>query len=199
MKGFLTYGCIVMLFIIFHVFFVKSVFDFGENYYNKRILQKKTKPKVFDLGHKYIPHTKNNYIHDFVLILPLMLLLLPLLPLFPSNDGFIYEFLYKLLIIFTIRHFTNILTILPKINNEPKKELNNSDYIFGHCYDYIFSGHFASLLLFLLILNKYNLISLTLLIIFSIIYALLILALRFHYSIDIIVAFFVTLFVFDKF
>lgn len=91
---------------------------------------------------------------------------------------------------------TNLVTILPK-----DKECNPADYaglkqlVLGHCYDKIYSGHFATATLFgILLLRVYpKQVSLWMVSLALVLYALLILATRAHYTIDLLVSVFVVM------
>jgi hypothetical protein len=87
------------------------------------------------------------------------------------------------------------MTILPKHRS---CNINEQQYLFGGCYDKIFSGHFAVILLITLLLKKYNYISLPLLILINMIHFIMILVFRWHYTIDIVIALLITLFVYQN-
>lgn len=127
-----------------------------------------------------------------------------------------YHTLILLSIIFFIRTLFFTMTILPSINKDchkNKKETYNKDlgtlisdiFInrsgdFGYCNDYIFSGHSSLFILITLIITYFNLLPpllLTLLWIITILLTLIIIIGRNHYTIDIVLAYFFTYFIFN--
>ncbi len=181
-----------VILICVHILTVHHVSNTGYSFYNNRIQKGKINPKVYDIGVKYTPNLSNykslEYLsHFFAYILPLLF----------GIDVF-REYLQYYIVITLLRYLLNILTILPKEKHCDDK-ISIFNYIFGHCYDKIFSGHFASLFLLSLILFDNKIItSIPLLTIFNVFNALLILSLRFHYTIDIIVAILVTIIVYQN-
>ncbi len=178
---------IFIIYIIFHYYNVNNLKNEVKKYYDSRILQGKIKPKVYDVCFKYFPNLeKYENLSDIITIL----IVLPIF-LYPQ---LLIEYIGYWISIFVIRSITIRLTVLPKSNN---CETNN--YInLGTCYEQIFSGHFSSGLLATMLYYKYNLISLPMLYILNIINGSIILVTRHHYTIDIVVAIFVTLFVYQN-
>ena len=120
---------------------------------------------------------------------------LPIILLY--NTSYLLQFYYVLTYVFILRHIFLHLTILPKYKNCKDDSYTLENVFIGHCYDKIFSGHFAIVALLALFLYKYNLFTNLWVLgsgLFS--YAILIISLRFHYSIDIAVAMLATYFVF---
>jgi len=76
-------------------------------------------------------------------------------------------------------------------------EINEAGMI-GGCYDKIFSGHFSIVFLITLLLWKHKYISLIPLFFINLVNGILIIMTRAHYSIDVVVAIFVTLFVYQN-
>lgn len=165
---------LIQIFIVFHVH------NTGKNFYNNRIKQNKTTPKIYDIGEKYIPDLSHVY------QLHILLNMISILPLCFGTDVF-NEFLLYFTTIILIRHIFISVTILPKNKNCDDKNLDISNFLFGHCYDKIFSGHYATIALLSLILLKYG-YNKIFLILLNILTAFLIIATRSHYSIDILVA-----------
>ena len=188
--------CILIIYITIHAYLNYTAQENADKYYNDRINNNKTNPKVFDIMHKYLPYFKHSeWITN-------MMLVLTLIPLIYTNDRNIYfDFVALLIIVNIIRDITINLTILPK-----NKECNPKDIgliystIAGACYDKIFSGHFAFVLLLSLLYNSYSIISnVPVLIIWNIINGILILMTRSHYTIDILVSFLVCTLVFNEY
>ena len=68
--------------------------------------------------------------------------------------------------------------------------------IFGHCSDKIFSGHTAFTLLIVLVAYNFNLLDnnkLLILGIFQLIYAFLIIITRAHYSVDVLLSYYIVI------
>lgn len=157
------------------------------------IKQKKdiTIPKVFDIGFKYFPKLRHleNIINVFIIILLIFILL-------TGNQQLIYECIEKLILIYIFRSIIINLTILPKDNKCIIEKHDNTRFLNGGCYDKIFSGHFALFHTCLLLLNKYGYIqSIYTIILLDLIFAFFIISSRAHYTIDVVVAFFVSYFV----
>jgi hypothetical protein len=175
-----------IIYLIFHIYIFDNLETTANNYYSTRIINKKTTPKVYDIGHKFLPNLyEYNNIHHIITII----FLLPIL----FNFNMLKEFLGYWIVIFIIRAVTTMVTILPKY-----KECKSENEIFGGCYDKIFSGHFASVFLATLLYLKYSWINLPTLILFNFINSIGILLSRSHYTIDLIVALFITLFVYQN-
>lgn len=172
----------------------------GKNFYKKRENDKKTNQKVFDIGHKYIPDLSNYefYIGNNKIILHNILDILIIIPLIYiliyEKELRIYLIEYGLLI-FLIRSIFILITILPKHKTCNDENYSFYNLFFGHCYDKIFSGHYAlTLLMTILLFKKYPSILLYG-IIYNIIISLLILSTRSHYTVDIFIAFIITIFI----
>lgn len=185
---------IILLFYIVNTIFSYTTHKNGSDFYEERIKNNKTTPKVFDIGHKYLPDMS-----DSVLLSALLNGMVILGPIFVDlvlGYKITDEFIYYFIIIMFIRMIMMNVTILPK-NKKCNGEFSFMSSLNGHCYDKIFSGHFASTFLLVLILYN-NKIATNSLILggLTISNALLILLLRSHYTIDILVSAIVVLFVY---
>lgn len=181
---------VFIIFIIFIILnnFILTYLDYtAENYYENRKKHGKINPKVYDIGHRFLPN------YDHYSCLNHIITLLLLLPLF-SNSDLLTEFLSYFIVILGIRMIIKLVTVLPKHKN---CKIGNS-FIVGGCYDKIFSGHFSSVFLASILYLKYNMINLNGLIIINLINSLGILTTRSHYTVDLIVAIFITLFVYQN-
>jgi len=173
------------------IVFAFLVHQFGKDYYTQRLQKNKCNPKVFDLGHKYLPDLSDNQ------ILPILLNIVPFIPLIVGVT-FTQEYVSFFIVILLIRVVFNIVTILPK-HKTCDDSYNWSNVIFGHCYDKIFSGHMASSTLLSLLLYKNNIFTnIPVHITLNILNGLLLLILRWHYTIDLFVAIVVTLLVYQN-
>jgi hypothetical protein len=113
-----------------------------------------------------------------------------------SNDTLNTEFIAKFTIIMFIRAFTIISTILPK-HQVCSDTFDVRSYFLGGCYDKIFSGHTSFMLLLTLLYYREHIINEFSLIGINSINILLILATRSHYTVDILLAIFVTTTIFN--
>ena len=105
------------------------------------------------------------------------------------NLSIFNDFLSYATPLYIFKYITSNVTILPKSKNCYDGDFNVLHLINGHCYDKIFSGHFAgSVIISLLLYNKGIVTDPMILIIYNLISAFLILATRSHYTVDIILA-----------
>lgn len=153
----------------------------GREYYTDRITEGKKNPKVYDIAHKHLPEmTKYSMVSDITTIL---LVSVPFL--FAKSSKPIIEYLIYAIVIFAIRGIIINLTILPK----DKTCVDDNETILGGCYDKIFSGHSASVVLASLVFYKYKIItSVPLLVMMNVVNNLFLLLSRYHYSVDVIIA-----------
>lgn len=146
--------------------------------------------ELFDIFHKILPDlSKYHYLVD-------IFALIGLISLFIVGSDTLTEFFAKFTIIMFIRAFTIISTILPK-HEVCTDEFNIRSYLLGGCYDKIFSGHTSFLLLLTLLYYREHIIDELSLIGINLINILLILASRAHYTVDVILAIFVTTTIFN--
>lgn len=183
---------IIIVFFILHVIFTYSVHVNGYLFYKGREESKKTTPKVYDIGAKYLPDLSNNTylemaIHSISLVIP-----------FLFGKEIRNEYFNYIPIVFLIRYLFTSLTILPKDKKCNDQEFSFMNLIVGHCYDKIFSGHFAIVNLTLLILLNYGKIQLFQATLGNLVFGVMILMLRHHYTIDLFVAFLVNLVVYQN-
>ena len=105
------------------------------------------------------------------------------------NQTIVYKTLIFLAIVFSVKEIFSYVTVLPDASKccDQKHETNK---FFGSCNGLIFSGHTASVLAVVYVLSEYVSRSVSVsLYIATIIYGILIVLVRNHYSIDILVAF----------
>jgi hypothetical protein len=182
--------CLFLFIIIFIVFLVNNynlnfIENIGEVFYSKN----HEFPKIYDILHENCAHVdKFEYASDIISLILIIILIFLDINMFYNYLGFI-------IVIFIIRIFTNMLTILPKNN---LCVTSNSFSFRGGCYDKIFSGHFASAFIASLILYKNNYINAILLVLINLINSLFIILSRNHYTIDIIMSFFVSLVIYQN-
>lgn len=179
------------IYVLFNSYISDKIENIANNYYNLREKNNKTTPKVYDIAHKYLPNlNKYNTIHHIITIIFVLPILL--------DFNILQEFLGYFIVIFVIRLITILVTILPKYKECKYNGKTLFHGVFGGCYDKIFSGHFASVFLATLLYFKYGWIKMPTLILINFINSIGILLSRSHYTIDLIVAFFVTLFVYQN-
>lgn len=175
----------LILYSIIYIFANNNVQITGHNYYDNRQKSKKIEPKIYDIVHKFLPDL---YIYED---LHNIITLIFIIPLF-FNIKIFKEFLGYIIVIFCIRSITTNITILPKYKKCKEQSM------FGGCYDKIFSGHFTVVFLATLLYFKYKWINLNILILINFINSLSILLVRGHYTIDLIIAFFITLCIYQN-
>ena len=182
--------CLFLFIIIFIVFLVNNynlnfIENIGEVFYSKN----HEFPKIYDILHENCAHVdKFEYASDIISLILIIILIFLDINMFYNYLGFI-------IVIFIIRIFTNMLTILPKNN---LCVTSNSFSFRGGCYDKVFSGHFASAFIASLILYKNNYINAILLVLINLINSLFIILSRNHYTLDIIMSFFVSLVIYQN-
>lgn len=181
---------VMVIFVAYHMYTSMYIDKTADAYYSQRILANKTNPKVYDIMHKHLPdlHDKPewNDIYTFAVLLPLL-----------TDTVLLKTYIYIWIPIFMIRSVFTQVTILPK-DKRCKTKNTVTDFLIGGCYDKVFSGHFSSVFLAMLLYVKFGWISATTAAIGSTLSALLILLVRSHYTIDILVAIVVTLLVYQN-
>lgn len=197
---------LVSIFIlIVHLRAMDFAYKTGLVYYNSE--QPKKKDKVWDI----IQQNSNDYsVYNYTKNLYLIVFLFPLFVNYNIvlQSGFLKEFISKFLIIVFLRSLTIISTILPKNSSvQVKTDKNGNLSLFnktigGGGYDKMFSGHFAFGLLISLLLFKYNIVKSSNLNIFifvflNILHFVILGITRSHYTMDMIVSLYVTLFVYN--
>ena len=135
----------------------------------------------------------SNYLFFFIAIF----LIIPLY-IKPNNKIFISLFKYFSVLVL-LRSITSYVTILPSQTSKCKNNLGLLRYINGHCIDKIFSGHTATSLIIILMYHKYNIISKNMvyfLLGIQFLLAISLIVTRGHYTIDVVIAYLITIFVY---
>ncbi len=151
---------------------------------------------VYDLGHEVLPEITNPFlkdIHDytkhFIAIFPLLVALYYL----PTNLK--QKLLEDWAFLHIIRIISNNLTVLPSINKCRPTIFDK--YSVGGCCDYMFSGHtFTSLLPSIYIAYYLRPVHPLWMFVYNILNSIIIIIGRRHYTDDVLIAWFITLFVF---
>lgn len=182
----------LLLFFVINAFFVWYTHNTGKNFYEDRRKKGKTSAKVYDIGWRYIPDYSSvkwlDYLAQALIIIPPLCL----------RDDISREFYGYIFVVYLTRYFINVLTILPKHKSCDDSKLTITNFINGHCYDKIFSGHFASTVLLGYLLYSHKVLGPSAIIGLNILNAVLIIMLRWHYTIDLVVAFLVVTVVYQN-
>jgi hypothetical protein len=214
-----TFAIVVTGIGIFHLKAMEFVYRTGTAFYgggssgkckknkkNKKCKKCKNKSNIWDIIHSnFADYSDYNYSKNWYLLVFIIPIILNINKI--SYD-FMYEFIVKFMILIVLRAFTIISTILPR-NSKIKVKLNKKTDVWsllyhrtigGGCYDKIYSGHAAFGLLLTLLLFKYNFLesnvfNITLYSILNIIHFLMITITRAHFTVDVIVAIYMTLWV----
>jgi len=180
---------------IIHLFCYKSAQKTGNKYYNNKNKDNNKdndKNKIHDFFHELLPDWSDK---EWLINLVGLQHVLPFVFLNTSTQ---LRFASMLILILFIRDITINLTILPK-HKKCKHKHTWYETINGGCYDKIFSGHFTVIYLLSLFYYTSGIItSIPLLVTMNILYAFMIIITRSHYTIDIVMAFFVSSFIFTN-
>lgn len=162
-------------------------------------------PPLHDILFESLPDLSNTLLDKYILD---AFLLLPWIILFSQKEindtGVIIEkFIGHYLLIMFIRCVTVICTIMPSSNGKCLKDYENEPlgFIRGPCHDKMFSGHTAYMLTFAMILHSAGLLDFidpVLIYSFVALYAILMVATRRHYTVDIIISALITYFIIDS-
>jgi hypothetical protein len=150
------------------------------------------KGKIFDLLHITLPDLHEYKPYNYVIIT------LTALSFFfiPNPIPIVKEFAGKFLLIMVVRAITTIATILPK-HDKCDTQMGLLDYFKGNCYDKVFSGHTAFVLLATLIFWRQGIISPAFFYFINLLNMAMIILTRSHYTVDVILAVVITYLVYD--
>lgn len=154
--------------------------------------------KLYDIGHEFLPDFSNYYIIADIFI---TILVFNVCILYADNFKVLSRFIIMILTLTIIKCFTQILTILPDPSNNECKVKHNAllKRIYGNCNDLMFSGHTAiSILCIWFLQNRLKGWLIFLHIILAFVVAFLSITAKNHYSIDIVMAFFVVYVVWNE-
>lgn len=167
---------IIILIIQFSL--VYTVYINGKNFYEERTKNRNLKYKIYDIGHKYLPNLSR--IENIELITNIFLF-----SPFILEPSMIKDYLSFMTPIFTFRLLTTNATILPKSTNCDDNYFGLVNFLNGHCYDKLFSGHMASASIISLLLNQKN-YNKKLLLFYNLLISFLLISSRQHYTADIL-------------
>ena len=162
----------IILVVLLHIFTVNFVSQKG----------KECHPEIHDVIQDRLPDISDKI---WPIIFENIILIIPFL----AGWSVASEFFNYYVVIIAVRTVFNIVTILPRDKNCDDSYIGPLHYVKGYCYDKIFSGHFSYVFLISIILYKRGIFTnVPLLALFNTLYALLIIAMRSHYTVDILVA-----------
>ena len=173
-----------------YIYIIPYIFHLIYVFYNiklAKIKNTKMKKPLKDI----IMNNSYDLSHMEYIINPLFLIFI--IPYLNSNYIYLIDYIKLLSIIVGLRIITTTVTEIPSSNVRCiNKDNDINQYIFGHCFDKIFSGHTAASLLLILIAFDKNLISMNKYIflqILQVIYGYLLIATHGHYSVDVILSY----------
>jgi hypothetical protein len=162
--------------------------ELGKNFYG----YKWEETKIYDILHENTPDLNEwKEVNDFI---PIALIISTFFIRNPTP--LIKEFLGKYLLIMAFRAITMMSTILPKHEHCDTK-LTWINMIKGHCYDKVFSGHMSFVFLATLIYLREGILSLPMFFAINVAQFLSIILTRSHYTVDVLLALFITYLVYD--
>jgi hypothetical protein len=148
--------------------------------------------KIFDILHHITPDLQKYAMYnDTILVITMISFLFV-----PNSVSILKEFLGKFILIMFVRALTIMSTILPK-QDGCSSELTWMNMFKGQCYDKVFSGHTAFVLLATLIYLRENIISFPAFLGINLANITSIILTRSHYTIDVILAVVITYLVYD--
>ena len=138
-----------------------------------------------DLFYNVLPDLSNQTSLIFVLDYIIPFVIFPV-AIYTNKILFTYKFLS---IIFFLRAIAKVITTLPSSCLNCKNNSSMNSMSIGYCNDKIFSGHVTLTLVALLLILQKNSQYSNILIFLHLIYSILIIAVRNHYSIDVFIAY----------
>lgn len=161
-----------------------------------------SKNYIHDVCHSILPTMKitklKRIFYDLYTLMPILLVFA--MAIYYGKYRLATEFTAMLLILNLLRPLFYVITVIPdpqEKHEENKINSNLYDILVGSCKDMIFSGHVSNSFLGLLYLMKYFNLSFIFVILHQAILILWMLCQRRHYTIDIVIAYLVTILVFD--
>jgi hypothetical protein len=142
------------------------------------------KTKLMDIGHLIVPRISAP---TWALDAASMSSMLPL-TWAPDPFAVVLEFLPMFLTLMVLRALTTVSTILPKDRECISSQHGLQQMVTGHCYDKVFSGHLTFVLLWGLVFVSRGLVSKTVFAVYAGAFVTLLLAIRAHYTVDLIIA-----------
>jgi hypothetical protein len=139
-------------------------------------------------------YSKYSYIVDYAALI----FVLPLLKSYSNNEctAVLSRFISVFSVLVIMRSFALLVTDMPP--SDPTCNPHNLDIyniLFGHCHDKLFSGHTTFTLLCILIAYQYGYMhtsELTIMLLFQIMYAFMVIITRSHYTVDVLLSYYIT-------
>ena len=136
---------------------------------------------IFDAAHAVLPDLRGNaalgFVHTYVI--PLLVVLCA------AREGVFAPYVRRTVAALLVRLVLTTLTVLPDTAECATERLTLKEYVVGHCYDKMPSGHFIVAGTLLWMLYKRGSLSATAAALLAAASAACILALRHHYTIDV--------------
>ena len=184
LENVLWVGCIVAIIFLSNIY----THELGKWFYEHN----DSHGKVFDILHEITPDLHGHIPYNDIILMATIVSFL----FVPNNLAILKEFAGKFLLIMLVRALTIVSTILPK-HDKCASDLKWYHYLKGQCYDKVFSGHTAFVLLATLIYLREGILSFPVFLAINLANWISIILVRSHYTIDIILAVVITLLVYD--
>jgi membrane-associated phospholipid phosphatase len=152
-----------------------ACFHIGKEYYGGRTVV------IFDAAHAVLPDLRGNAALEFahLYVMPLLVVLCA------ARAGFLAPYMRKTVAALLVRLVLTTVTVLPDTAECATERLTLKEYVVGHCYDKMPSGHFIVAGTLLWMLYKRGSLSATTAMLLAVAVAACILLLRHHYTIDV--------------
>jgi membrane-associated phospholipid phosphatase len=152
-----------------------ACFHIGKAYYGGRTVV------IFDAAHAVLPNLRENaalgFAHAYVM--PILVVLCA------ARAGVLAPYMRRTVAALLVRLVLTTLTVLPDTGECATERLTFAEYVVGHCYDKMPSGHFIVAGTLLWMLYKRGSLSATVALLVAAAVAACILMLRHHYTIDV--------------
>lgn len=181
-----------LIILVVNVFVVWYTHNTGKQFYHKRKKEGKTSQKIYDASMKYVKDLSDQtwlsyFLTGVVVLAPVLF-----------NISISQEYYEYFIVVVIIKYLLNAVIILPKQKKCDDSELTLINFFKGHCYDNILSINFAATILLGYVLYNNNVVNLKTIILLNAINAILLIATRVNYTIDLIVALLVVTIVYQN-
>jgi hypothetical protein len=192
-----TYGIVIIIVVYIILFVLNGIIL---KHIDKSEHGRTDRPPLTDKFHNLLSCLNDKYGYTIIVIIDILLYGIMGLAFYTSyyydtNNIYLNEFMPKLLILFYVRLLCIWVTELPTSMNTNYRTILSPITV-----DHMFSSHTMFMMSFLIYIRLfYTKISKSLIMIFMIIYSMLIICTREHYSVDVIVAITITYFTFNSY
>ncbi len=142
-------------------------------------------------------HTHTPNLNKYSILMDVLLFIFVVPFLINFKIAAIKQFINIFSIIIILRSFAILITDIPSSDKEcDPHNITIYNLIFGHCSDKIFSNHTAFTILAILVIYNFNILNnnhTLILGIFQILYALGIILTRCHYSVDVLLSYYIVI------